>query len=63
MKVGFIGLGRMGVGMAQNILKAGHDLVVCNRTPSRARGLVEGGARLAASPAEASEGLCWVATD
>ena len=37
MKVGFIGLGRMGRGIAANLLKAGHEVVVYNRTPARPR--------------------------
>ena len=32
MKIAFIGMGTMGVGMAMNILKAGHELTVHNRT-------------------------------
>lgn len=55
MPVGFIGLGIMGSGMAANLLKAGHDLVVWNRTGSRATPLVELGAHVAASPAEVAE--------
>src|SRR5262245_8884251 len=47
MNVGFIGLGRMGTGMAANLLRAGHQVTVYNRTPSRARPLVEQGARAA----------------
>jgi len=35
MNVGFIGLGSMGAGMSRNLLKAGHDLIVYNRTRSR----------------------------
>ncbi len=35
MKVGFIGLGQMGLGMAENLLKAGHTLTVYNRSPGR----------------------------
>ena len=35
MKVGFIGLGNMGSGMAANLLKAGHELTVYNRTASK----------------------------
>ena len=38
MKVGFIGLGNMGGGMAANLLKAGHALTVYNRTPAKSRG-------------------------
>ena len=47
MKVGFIGLGHMGAGMAANLLKAGHELTVFNRTSSRVQALVERGARAA----------------
>lgn len=50
----FCGLGRMGGPMAGRLLEAGHDLVVWNRSPERAAGLVEQGARLASSPAEAA---------
>ena len=38
-RLGFIGLGIMGRGMAANLLESGHDLTVWNRTPSKARGL------------------------
>ena len=48
MKVGFIGLGHMGMGMAANLLRAGHEVTVYNRTPGKAQGLVEQGARVAA---------------
>lgn len=50
--IGFIGLGIMGQGMAMNILKAGYDLVVWNRTPERMAILLEAGARSAGSPAD-----------
>ena len=50
-KVGFIGLGIMGRGMAANLLAKGFDVVVWNRTASRADGLVEAGAARAESPA------------
>lgn len=56
MDVGFIGLGRMGVGMAANLLKAGHTVRVYNRTPGKADGLLALGALAAASPAEACRG-------
>jgi 3-hydroxyisobutyrate dehydrogenase-like beta-hydroxyacid dehydrogenase len=46
-RLGFIGLGTMGRGMAANLIAAGHRLVVWNRTPSRADGL---GAEVADSP-------------
>jgi len=54
MNVGFIGLGHMGAAMAQNLLKAGHRLVVFNRTRSKAEPLASAGACVAASPGEAS---------
>lgn len=53
MKIGFIGLGIMGSRMAANLQKAGHDLIVYNRTPEKAKALVEAGALLAPDPAEA----------
>nr|WP_225986447.1 NAD(P)-dependent oxidoreductase [Rufibacter sp. LB8] len=52
MKIGFIGLGIMGSRMAANLQKAGHDLVVYNRTAEKADELVKNGATLAASPEE-----------
>ena len=54
MKVGWIGLGNMGLPMARNLLKAGHELVVYNRTRSRADSLQSDGAKVAATPAEAA---------
>jgi len=51
-RVGFVGLGIMGRGMSRNLLDAGHDLTVWNRTPERAEPLVEAGATLADSPAQ-----------
>ena len=56
MKVGFIGLGNMGSGMAANLLKAGHTLTVYNRTPASAEALVAQGATLAKTPSEAARG-------
>jgi 3-hydroxyisobutyrate dehydrogenase-like beta-hydroxyacid dehydrogenase len=52
--IGFIGLGGMGLAMATNLLKAGFGLHVYNRTADKARPLLELGARLARSPAEAA---------
>ena len=49
MKAGFIGLGRMGSAMAANLVKAGHDVTVFNRTPDKRRALVALGAREATS--------------
>jgi 3-hydroxyisobutyrate dehydrogenase-like beta-hydroxyacid dehydrogenase len=56
MKVGFVGLGNMGHGMASNLLKAGHELVVYNRTPAKAEPLRSQGARVARTPREAAKG-------
>jgi 3-hydroxyisobutyrate dehydrogenase-like beta-hydroxyacid dehydrogenase len=52
--IAFLGLGGMGSRMAARLLEAGHDLIVYNRTPERARALVEAGATAADSPAEAA---------
>jgi len=56
MKVGFIGLGHMGAGMAANLLRAGHTVTVYNRTPGKAQALVEQGAHAAARVADACRG-------
>ena len=56
MKIGFIGLGHMGSGMAANLLKAGHNVTVYNRTLSRAEPLIAHGAHLAVNVAEACRG-------
>ena len=56
MKIGFIGLGRMGAGMAMNLLKAGHDVTVYNRTPAKAQSLVAHGAHAAAIVEDACRG-------
>jgi 3-hydroxyisobutyrate dehydrogenase-like beta-hydroxyacid dehydrogenase len=53
--IGFIGLGHMGAAMAGRLLQAGHDLTVYNRTPAKAQGLIDRGARLAASVADACQ--------
>jgi len=56
MKVGVIGLGNMGAGMAANLLKAGHDVTVYNRSPEKAEALVAEGASAAGSVADACRG-------
>ena len=66
MQVGFIGLGNMGIGMAANLLKAGHDVTVYNRTASKADALLKQGAKQAARVADACQGdavLTMVADD
>lgn len=55
MKVALIGLGNMGLPIAENILKSGHKLVIYNRTASKLRSLVEKGAEMAVSPADAAQ--------
>ncbi len=50
--VGFVGLGKMGTPMAVNIQKAGYSMVVFDAREEAAKPLLEGGARLAGSPAE-----------
>lgn len=54
MRVAFIGMGTMGAAMALNIVKAGHELTVHNRTREREAPVAEAGAARAASPAEAA---------
>src|SRR5690242_11198061 len=51
--IAFFGLGTMGLGMAQWLLRAGFRLTVYNRSLDKARSLVEAGAQLARSPREA----------
>ena len=54
MRVGFIGLGNMGLPIARNLVKAGHELTVYNRTRSKAEALASAGAKVADSLTEAS---------
>ncbi|HTJ89330.1 MAG TPA: NAD(P)-dependent oxidoreductase [Acidocella sp.] len=56
MKIGFLGLGQMGSGIAANLLKAGHELSVYNRSIGKTEALVAQGAKLAKTPAEACQG-------
>ncbi len=57
MKVGFIGLGNMGKAMARNLLQAGHELKVYNRTRSAGDELASNGARIADSPTDVVQGV------
>jgi len=52
--VAVLGLGLMGEPMARNLIRAGHSLRIWNRTPSKADALVQEGAILARTPAEAA---------
>jgi 3-hydroxyisobutyrate dehydrogenase-like beta-hydroxyacid dehydrogenase len=56
MKIGFIGLGQMGSAMAANLLKAGHEVTLFNRSPEKLRPLIELGAHAATSIADACRG-------
>jgi 3-hydroxyisobutyrate dehydrogenase-like beta-hydroxyacid dehydrogenase len=56
MDIGFIGLGQMGAGMAANLVKAGHQVTVFNRTPGKTAALVAEGAKAAAQVADACRG-------
>ena len=56
MNVGFIGLGRMGSGMASRILSGGHDLAVFDAVASQVAPLQAAGARTASSVAEVCAG-------
>ncbi len=62
MKVAFVGIGRMGLPMARNVARAGHELTAFNRTPERSEPLREDGAAVAASAAEAVRGADVVVT-
>jgi 3-hydroxyisobutyrate dehydrogenase-like beta-hydroxyacid dehydrogenase len=53
MRLGFVGLGRMGSAMAANLLKAGHEVTVFNRTPAKSSALIALGAHEAAELAGA----------
>lgn len=77
-KLGFLGLGMMGAGMAASLLRAGHQVTVWNRSSDKTGDLITMGATLAASPEEAAAGAdavfsmvaddeasdrCWLADD
>lgn len=62
MRIGFLGLGTMGEPIANNLRRAGHDLVVWNRTPARAQHIVSRGGSLADSPRACAAGRDLVFT-
>ena len=62
MKIGFLGLGKMGLPMAKHLIAAGHELRVWNRTEGRTEPLLREGAIAAATPAEAELGAEAVIT-
>src|ERR1700686_2055509 len=61
-KIAFIGLGRMGHGMAVRYLDAGFEVAVFNRSKAKAEDLIARGARWATSPAAADDGADAVVT-
>ncbi len=62
MRIGFLGLGKMGAPMARHLIAAGHELRVWNRTEGRTEPLLREGAIAAATPAEAELGADAVIT-
>jgi 3-hydroxyisobutyrate dehydrogenase-like beta-hydroxyacid dehydrogenase len=56
MRIAFIGLGNMGTAIASNLVRAGHDVAVWNRTGGKGRPLAEAGAVLAENPKAAAAG-------
>ncbi len=62
-KVGYIGLGLMGSGMARNLMQAGHELVVHNRSRAIVEEFVKEGATAATSPREVAEQVEFVFTN
>lgn len=62
MKIGFLGLGKMGAPMALRLMAAGHELSVWNRTEARTEPLAREGAIVAGTPAEAELGADVVIT-
>jgi 3-hydroxyisobutyrate dehydrogenase-like beta-hydroxyacid dehydrogenase len=61
-KIGFLGLGKMGTPMASRLLRAGHHVVVWNRSAERTVPLAREGAAVASSPAKAAAGADFVIT-
>ncbi len=61
-RVGVIGLGNIGSGIAKNIIKGGYDVLVYNRTPTKMEPFLEMGAKSASSPQEAAAGVDVILT-
>ena len=55
-KIGVLGLGKMGAGIAAHLINTGHQVAVWNRSPSKIAPLVEHGAQAAKSPKDAAAG-------
>src|SRR5262249_55950832 len=52
MRIGVAGLGLMGAAVAARLMEVGHEVTVWNRTPEKTKALADGGAKLAATPAD-----------
>src|ERR1700745_4185174 len=64
MKIGVAGIGKMGAAIAARLIEVGHDVMVWNRTPEKARAVA--GAKIAANPAELAgnaEAVITILTD
>ncbi|GAA1896273.1 NAD(P)-dependent oxidoreductase [Williamsia serinedens] len=61
-RIGLLGTGIMGAGMARSIIRAGHDLTVWNRSQEKAAPLADDGATVVGDPAEAVRGAEIVVT-
>lgn len=62
MRIGFLGLGNMGAAIAANLLRAGHEVAVWNRSAEKAKPLNAAGATVAKTPKEAAAGRTAVIT-
>jgi len=62
MKIGVVGLGIMGTGMASNLLKKGHDLFIYNRTRQKAESLIASGAKWSDTPADMAKHVSVIIT-
>jgi len=67
LRIGFLGLGIMGSGMARRLMAGGFSVSVYNRNAKKAEGFAEAGARVATSPRDAASGadvvMCMVSDD
>jgi len=66
LKIGILGIGRMGAAMATRLLGLGHEVFVWNRSPEKAQALVAAGAKVCMTPralAEASEAILSIVAD
>jgi 3-hydroxyisobutyrate dehydrogenase len=62
MRIGIPGLGRMGAAMAARLIEVGHELTVWNRSPEKAKPVIDAGAKTAASPAALASAVETVIT-